>query len=187
MADDADDAAQSGGGSKKMLIIIIAVVVLLAGGGAAAFFLLSGADEPASEMMVEDGELDAELSDPSASAEDSAEATSDEGAAVDAFYVGMPRPFVFNVAGYGNGRLVEIRVQLLVRGSDNDTAARKHIPLIEDTLLTIFSGANAEKLSTHIGKQELRENALEAVQKALEPIVGNPVVEKLLFIGFVMQ
>ncbi len=183
MADDVEDSA--GGSSKKMLIIIIAVVVLLAGGGGAAFFLLSGDDT--SEAQLVDGDLDAELTDDLANDEDSESSSDDEASVGDAFYVGMPRPFVFNVPGYGKSRLVEIKVQLLVRGGSNDTAARKHIPLIEDTLLTVFSGANAEKLSTHIGKQELRENALAAVQKTLEPIVGNPVVEKLLFIGFVMQ
>ena len=99
----------------------------------------------------------------------------------------MPRPFIFNVPGYGRDRLVQIKVQLLVRGAENDTSARKHIPLIEDTLLTVFSNSNAEKLATRIGKDELRTLAQEAVQKALEPIVGQPVIEKVLFIGFVMQ
>ena len=94
---------------------------------------------------------------------------------------------MFNVPGYERDRYVQIKVQLLVRGADNDTAARKHIPLIEDTLLTVFSSSNAEKLATRLGKNELRIQAQEAVQKSLEPIVGNPVVERVLFIGFVMQ
>lgn len=181
MADDVVENEEGGGGSKKMLIIIVAVVVLLAGGGA-AFFLLSGGDEPPAETATLDGDAPVE--------DASDEPSSDDGEPAevgDAFYVGMPRPFVFNVPGYGRDRLVQIKVQLLVRGGENDTAARKHIPLIEDTLLQVFSASNAEKLSTFAGKQELRENALDAVQKAMEPIVGKPLVEKVLFIGFVMQ
>jgi len=181
MAEEEVETEEGGGGSKKMMIIIIAVVVLL-GGGAAAFFLLSGGDEVPPEVASIDGEPPAEL------ATDEAEEDSGDPAEIgDAFYVGMPRPFVFNVAGYGRDRLVQIKVQLLVRGGEDDTAARKHIPLIEDTLLQVFSESNAEKLSTHAGKQELRQNALEAVQKSMEPIVGKPLVEKILFIGFVMQ
>ena len=178
MADDAANEAGSGG-SKKLIIIIIAVVVLLAGGGG-AFFMLAGGEEPPAQSE--------ELVDSEAAAGD--EASEDDGDAAeigDAFYVGLPRPFVFNVPGYERDRLVQIKVQLLVRGADNDTAARKHIPLIEDTLLTVFSSSNAEKLATRIGKETLRSDAQEAVQKALEPIVGNPVVDKVLFIGFVMQ
>lgn len=180
MADDAVESEQ--GGSKKLLIIIIAVVVLIAG-GAGAFFFLSGSSEPtAEEIAMDEGSESADVS------EGSEDGASDGEAEVgNAFYVGMPRPFVFNVPGYGRDRLVQIKVQLLVRGGDDDTLTRKHIPLIEDTLLTTFSSSNAEKLATNAGKQELRKEALEAVQQALEPIVGKPVIEKVLFIGFVMQ
>jgi len=176
MADDVEEN-ENAGGSKKLLIIIIAVVVLLVG-GIGAFFLLSGSSEPMPEdMSMED----------SVQVDDVSEGEDIVVESGDAFYVGMPRPFVFNVSGYGRDRLVQIKVQLLVRGSDQDTTARKHVPLIEDTLLTVFSASNAEKLATYLGKQELRREALEAVQQALEPIVGKPVVEQVLFIGFVMQ
>jgi len=176
MADDVEENENSGG-SKKLLIIIIAVVVLLIG-GIGAYFLLSGPSEPMSEDMTMEDSIQTD------DASDSEEMIVESG---DAFYVGMPRPFVFNVSGYGRDRLVQIKVQLLVRGSEQDTIARKHIPLIEDTLLTVFSASNAEKLATFLGKQELRREALDAVQQALEPIVGKPVVEKVLFVGFVMQ
>ena len=182
MADEEVENEEGGGGSKKMLIIIIAVVVLLAGGGAAAFFLLSGGEPPAEEVSAVEGEDNSD-----ASEGEEEEASSEPAEIGDAFYVGMPRPFVFNVPGYGRDRLVQIKVQLLVRGGEADTAARKHIPLIEDTLLQVFSASNAEKLATFAGKQELRENSLEAVQKAMEPIVGEPLIEQVLFIGFVMQ
>lgn len=179
MAEEADAVEEGQGGSKKLLIIIIAVVVLIAG-GAGAFFFLSGSDEPVDpEMTLEEG---AEIVDEETEKEPEGEAEIG-----DAFYVGMPRPFLFNVPGYDRDRLVQIKVQLLVRGGDNDTVVRKHIPLIEDTLLTTFSASNAEKLATNAGKAELRQEALDSVQQALEPIVGKPVVEKVLFIGFVMQ
>ena len=182
MADESTEVEEgAGGGKKKLIIIIVAVVLLLAGGGGAAFFMMSG-DEPVEQELI-DGESN------TATSENTEEANDDSGEAEvgDAFYVRMPRPFIFNVPGYGRDRLVQIKVQLLVRGAENDTSARKHIPLIEDTLLTVFSNSNAEKLATRIGKDELRTLAQEAVQKALEPIVGQPVIEKVLFIGFVMQ
>lgn len=176
MADDAaENAASSGGKGKKLIIAIVAIVILLAGGGG-AFLMLSGSDEA---TAVADEEQDAVT-------EEVAE-ESEEAEIGDAYYVGMPRPFVFNVSGYDRDRLVQIKVQLLVRGPDNDTTARKHIPLIEDTLLTVFSSSTAEKLATRVGKDELRTQSQNAVQKALEPIAGSSVIEKVLFIGFVMQ
>lgn len=104
-----------------------------------------------------------------------------------ALYVGMPRPFVFNVPGAGRDRLVQIKVQLLVRGDANEEAAKRHIPLIEGTLLSIFSTANADALSTSAGKADLRTKSLQEVQQSLSEIEGNKVVEKILFTGFVMQ
>lgn len=105
----------------------------------------------------------------------------------EAFYAAMPRPFLFNLPGNGRTRLVEIKVQLMVRGKDDDVLIKKHIPLIEDALLTTFSGADVDKLSTLAGKDELRLLALLNVQNTLQAIAGRKVVEKILFTGFVMQ
>jgi len=107
--------------------------------------------------------------------------------AKEAFYVAMPRPFLFNLPGNNQTRLVEIKVQLMVRGSDDDTLLKKHIPLVEDALLTTFSSGSVEKLSTQAGKDELRQLALLNVQNTLQPVTGRKVVEKVLFTGFVMQ
>lgn len=162
--------------SKKMLFIIIAVV-LLAGGGAGAFFFLGGSDESQAaeeqEMVAEDGE---ELEAPTA--------LSKVGTAL---YVAMPRPFVFNVPGSGRDRVAQIKVQLMVRGTDNEETAKTHIPMIEGTLLKTFSTANADDLVTEAGKVAMRESAVKDVQKALTELVGGPVVEQVLFTGFVMQ
>ena len=70
---------------------------------------------------------------------------------------------------------------------DDSVLTQKHIPLIEDALLTTFSAADVQKLSTQAGKDELRQLALLNVQNTLQPITGKKVVEKVLFTGFVMQ
>ncbi|MDF0532981.1 flagellar basal body-associated protein FliL [Shewanella sp. A32] len=105
----------------------------------------------------------------------------------EAYYVAMPRPFLFNLPGNNQTRVVEIKVQLMVRGSDDDTVLKKHIPLVEDALLTTFSSASVDKLSTQAGKDELRQLALLNVQNTLQPVTGRKLVEKVLFTGFVMQ
>ncbi|MEY8252460.1 MAG: flagellar basal body-associated protein FliL [Colwellia sp.] len=167
------------GKKKKMIIIIIAVVVLLGGGGGAYFFFMGGGNDAST------AELDAALD------SDSGEgkvAKADSGAQLgSALYVPMPRPFRFNVPGAARDRFVEIRVQLLVRGGDNEENAKMHIPLIESTLLGVFSQANADDLATSAGKVSLKQQSLTAVQKAMTDLEGNQTVEKVLFTGFVMQ
>ncbi len=170
------------GGSKKKLIIIIAVVVLVLGGGA-GFFLMSGGEEPPAETLVEEGAA----AEGAEGAEGAAAAAGGGASTGSALYVAMPRPFVFNVPGASRDRLVQIKVQLLVRGDANEELAKKHIPLIEGTLLSTFSMTNADDLSTTAGKETLRTNALDNVQKALNDVEGSKVIERVLFTGFVMQ
>lgn len=187
MADDKEKAEgkeaelelDGGGKKKKMLIIIIAVVVLLGAAGGGYFFFMAGGDEGVTQEQL-DSALDSE----SANADGGAKKGAQVGTAL---YVPMPRPFRFNVPGAARDRFVEIRVQLLVRGGDNEENAKMHVPLIESTLLGIFSQANADDLSTSAGKESLKQQSLAAVQKVMTDVEGNKTIEKVLFTGFVMQ
>ena len=179
MADEENDLEmeeEGGGGKSKMMIIIIAAVVLLLGGGAAAFFMLGG-EEPAQEVAAQDV------------ADDGGDAVEEQSNANvgTALYVPMPRPFIFNVPGASRDRLVQIKVQLMVRGAENEETAKKHIPLIEGSLLKVFSSANADDLVTEAGKVALQEKAVKDVHVAVKTITGRKVVEEVLFTGFVMQ
>jgi len=177
---EADLEIDGGGKKKKMIIIIIAVVVLLAGGGGAYFFFMGGDSGPTAEQASSG---DGESSD-NGGKSDGATQGANVGTAL---YVPMPRPFRFNVPGAARDRFVEIRVQLLVRGGDNEENAKMHIPLIESTLLNVFSQANADDLSTSVGKEALKQQSLGAVQLVMKDLEGNETVEKVLFTGFVMQ
>jgi flagellar FliL protein len=182
MADDKGEGKElelDGKGKRKKMIIIIAAVVILAVGGGAAYFFLAGDDAVSQEQ------LDAELDGDSASEGEAAESVS--ASTGSALYVPMPRPFRFNVPGAARDRFVEIRVQLLVRGADNEEAAKKHVPLIESTLLATFSQSNADDLATSAGKTSLKQKSLVEVHKIMKEVEGSNVVEKVLFTGFVMQ
>ena len=177
MAEETSLEIEETGKSKKKLIIIIVAVLLVVGGGAGYFFM-AGDDAPVETLDEET--TTAAQSDSAAPSGSSAEMGS-------ALYVAMPRPFVFNVPGSTRDRLVEIKVQLMMRGSDNEEQAKMHIPLIEGTLLKTFSTANADDLVTEAGKIAIRDSALKEVQKTMVDVSGNQTVEEVLFTGFVMQ
>ncbi|NOH70431.1 flagellar basal body-associated protein FliL [Vibrio pectenicida] len=153
-------------GKGKLLVIIIAVVVLLVGGGGAAFFLM-GSDESGDEEQVVQQEVVA-----------SSEPVS---------YVNIAQPFLFNVTGDTKERLVQIKVQLMVRGFENENLARYHSPLIESSLLGTFASATVEQLRNVNGRVELREKATNDIKASLSRAVGQPVVERVLFTDFVIQ
>lgn len=169
---------EEGGKKSKLPLIIIAVVVLLGGGAAAYFLLFSGSSEP--EQVMEEGAG-------SADGAAASQAPAKKAQTGSALYVAMPRPFTFNAPGAGRDRLVQIKVQLMMRGSDNEELAKSHIPLIEGTLLQTFSASNADDLVTEAGKMVLKEDALSSVQESLKEVTGNTVVERVLFTSFVMQ
>lgn len=172
MADDTELTLKDpAAGKKKKLIIIIALaVILLGGGGAGAFLMLSGSDKPPAEVAEGEEGAKPKVEAPQPS-----------------LYVGMPRPFVFNVAGAQRDRLVQIKIQLMVRGTADETLAKQNIPLIEGTLLRVFSAASAEQLMTFEGKEKLRKDSLEECRRVLKDLVSSPVIEQVLFTGFVMQ
>ena len=153
-------------GKSKLLIIIIAVVVLLLGIGGALFFFL-GSDDSASESQ-------------------SKPATAVV-AAEPVMYVNIPQPFLFNVTGDKKDRLVQIKAQLMVRGSKNEDLARYHSPLVESTLLATFASATVDQLRSPTGRVELRDKATEDIKASLAQAVGQPVIEKVLFTDFVIQ
>ena len=154
------------GGKKKLIIIIVAAVLLLGGGGAGAyFFLFAGDDSEVSEEQTEQQAV--ELLAPS--------------------YVAMPRPFVFNVMDGKRDRLVQIKVQLLVRGNDNASLAKKHIPLLEGTLVRVFGSASADQLRSPDGKEQIREQALTELNSETNKLEGKELINSVLFTGFVLQ
>ncbi|EPA5446481.1 flagellar basal body-associated protein FliL [Vibrio cholerae] len=155
-------------GKKKLLVIIIAAVVLLAGGGGAAFFMMGSGDDEAAADAEQKTEQVAAPTDPVS-------------------YVNIAQPFVFNVTGDAKDRLVQIKVQLMVRGSENENLARYHSPLVESSLLATFASATVEQLRTPNGRIELRDKATDDIKAALNQAVGKPVIEKVLFTDFVMQ
>jgi len=186
MADDKEDDKVDGdlvieepGKSKKLIIIIIVAVLVLLGGGGAGYYFLMGSDEEVASQVPLDG--DSEVGG-EAAVEDESQAKLGT-----ALYVAMPRAFRFNIPGASRDRFVEIRVQLLVRGADNEEKAKMHIPSIESTLLNVFSLAKADDLATSAGKVALKQQSLVAVQQVMIDIEDSATVEQVLFTGFVMQ
>jgi len=162
------------GGKKKgkLMLIIIIVIVLLGGGAGAYFFLFMGNDTEMVEGEGETEEMSVETEAPP------------EGQAL---YVAMPRPFTFNAPGVARERIVQIEVQLMVRGVESEELAKRHIPMIEGTLLQVFSASNADDLVTDVGKVELKDRATKQVRQVMKELEGSAIVEQVLFTGFVIQ
>ncbi|WP_413110704.1 flagellar basal body-associated FliL family protein [Thaumasiovibrio sp. DFM-14] len=167
MADDSQILIEKPNSRMKQIgLLILLGVALLTAGGTAGYFLFA----------------------PKNSASETNPASRDVVApAGPAMYISLAEPFIFNVTGDARDRLVQIDVQLMVRGSRNEAMAKRHLPLLRSTLLASFSAASVEQLRGPNGRGDLRDNALQALQATMEQVSGEGVIERVLFTSFVMQ
>ena len=75
----------------------------------------------------------------------------------------------------------------MVRGDDAREAVRTHMPQLKNDVLMLVSQQSADELKTPEGRKALQQKALQTVQATLTELVGEPTVEKVLFVSFVMQ
>ncbi len=151
----------------KKIIIIIVVLVLLGGGGA-AFFLLKGGDpEPVAGTDTEQGEVAPEqLSDP--------------------IYLPLSPAFVVNFEHKGGIRYLQLSLQVM---SFDEAAVEKveaNMPAVRNNLILLFSGQDYDFLTTIEGKEKLREEVRDSINKLIN-LAGNSKVNEVFFTGFVMQ
>lgn len=166
-----DGAPPAGGGKKKkMLIIIVAlVVVLAAAGGGAAWFLLGGKHKGKGHKGAKGGEhvaaQDGDEDDGSGGHDDEEE--EDDG------HKGKPpiyqslEPFVVNLASEAADRYLQVGIDVKVSGPDIADRIKQHLPEIRNEILLILSSKRVDELTTLEGKNLLRVQVRDAVNKPM--------------------
>lgn len=172
MAAKKEPAAEGGGGKKKMLMMVVAGVLVAAGAGAGvAFFMGSKATPPhASEEVPAEAHGEPALP-------QQGERT----------YIALEPPFVVNLADPGGDRYLQVEVQVSTRIKGMEETLKKHMPVIRNRLLLLFSQQTAEGLRTREAKEALQKKALEEIRAVLTEATGVPGVDDLYFTSFVTQ
>ena len=184
---DGDDEATEGKGGNKTLIIIIAVLaaIVVIGGGAAAYFLLTGDDEDPQAVVTE-------VADDAASTE-GAEAGEEPAKKIppppkgDVIYVTMPDPLLVNITSGKRTRMMQVRVNFMVRSKEAEDALKLHMPLVRNNLLDYLSTADAEEVRTREGRNKVKDEAFNIAQEVMMQQAGFEAIEMLLFTDFVVQ
>lgn len=104
-----------------------------------------------------------------------------------AIYLPIDPTFVVNFAGQGNARFLQITVEVMTRSSDVLDNVKDHMPAIRNNLNMLFSDQQYDVISTLEGKERLRGQALEVIQRILEEETGDSSIEAVYFTTFVMQ
>jgi flagellar protein FliL len=104
-----------------------------------------------------------------------------------AIYLPLDPPFVVNSQDQGASRFLQVTVELMAYDAAAIEELKKHMPLIRNSLVMLFSSQMVTDLRTREGKEKLREAALEEVQRVMEEQIGSSDIESLYFTSFVIQ
>ena len=168
MAEEKQDKGteKSGGTAKLLLVSLVVSLVMSSGVGGAVYFLL------------QDGKSAGATEEPSAAAGNRS--------AGPPVYHELEDPFVVNLSEQ-RGRFLQVSVELMTRNEEVVAAVDRHMPIIRNNLLILFSTQTLEDISTREGKEALRVAALEEVKAILEKRGEPNDVEEVFFTSLVVQ
>jgi flagellar FliL protein len=134
---------------KKLIIIVAAALLLLGGGGAAAYLFLFGKHGTAEHGNAK-------------------EVAADEGGAKGKppVYLSL-EPFVVNVSGETVERYLQVGVDVKLSSPEIMDSVKQRLPEIRNAILLILSSKRVEDLNTLEGKNVLRDEMRDAVNRAI--------------------
>lgn len=165
------DGEEAGGGGKKKLILMVLLgllLILLSVGGTLAAIKFLG---PKPEPEVAEG----------------AEPVEEELPPAPAIYYPLKPPLVVNFSVKGRQRFLQAELTLMTREDDVVAAIELHQPMLRNTLVLLIGGQIYSEIQTAEGKELLRQQCLQELQKLMEQEIGKPGIEQVLFTSFVMQ
>lgn len=166
--DDNAEQPEPGGGKKRIILwslLVVLVIVLSVGGTLLAVHLLSAPDE---EELAAAAEAQTPLPQP-------------------AIYYPLKPPIIVNFSVKGRQRFLQAELVLMTRENDVISAVELHQSMIRNALVMLIGGQVFSEIQTAEGKELLRQQCLQEIQRLLEQEIGKPGIEQVLFSNFVMQ
>ena len=102
-------------------------------------------------------------------------------------YLPMDPAFVVNFVANPDARFLQINLQVSTRDAAVLEQVEKHSPAIRNSLVMLFSSQDPLVLNSREGKEDLRQRALEEINRVLQEQAGTAGVEDVFFTSFVMQ
>lgn len=103
------------------------------------------------------------------------------------YYFAFDPPFVVNFSDGKQIRYLQVSIEIMVFDELVIEDVKKHMPIIRNNLIMMFSNLDYETLNSVAGKEKLRSESLAEIKGILKDKTGKPGVEEVYFTGFVMQ
>lgn len=109
-------------------------------------------------------------------------------AAATSQYIDIKPALVTNYGGPGPIHFIKAEIALRVsKEPEAQVQVAHHMPRIRHELVMLFTRQTEDNVTTMQGKEQLRADALAAVQKIFKDENSKPMVEDLLFNNFIIQ
>jgi len=169
---------QNGGGMMKIILIAVAIIVLVVGSITATLYFAGviGGGDKADDVSTEHGA--------SSSGEDD---TKHGKAKKEPIYYAFDPAFVVNFSDGKSIRYLQVTLEIMTFDNRVVEDVERHMPVIRNNLIMMFSSLNFEVLNTVAGKRKLQDEALSEIKSILLDKTGKEGIEEVYFTGFVMQ
>ncbi len=102
-------------------------------------------------------------------------------------FIALNPPIVVNIMDGPHIRHMQVIIEIKLIDPAKSDKIDLHKGPIRHELILLLSSQDAGTISSAHGKEQLRKDALEAVQKVLQELEGDPIVEALYFTNFIIQ
>lgn len=160
-SEDLDLDVTPASSNKKLIIIMALVGVLLIAGSVGLTVWLVGGDK-------------------------ADEAETAEETVAKAQYLAL-QTMVVNFAQKGPARYLQVDIELMAHQAEALTAVEEHMPVIRNDILLKLGSQSYENVSTREGKEKLRQEILDAVNRILKVQTDKQSIQAVYFTNFVMQ
>jgi len=160
---------KSGGNNLILIIIVVLLVLLLIVGGVVAYLMLSGDDEENPEAVKQE-KVEKKKSHKK----------------VDDLTVGPMYPldkFTVNLLSQNGSRYLVAKIDLEQENPEMTPELDSKVSLIRDIIISILSSKTVEEISTPKGKEKLKEEINNQINKYLE----DGEVKRIYFTNFIIQ
>lgn len=84
-------------------------------------------------------------------------------------------------------RHMQVIIEIKLTDPSNASKIDLHKGPVRHELILLLSSQDAATISSAHGKEQLRKDSLEAVQKVMQELEGEPIIEALYFTNFIIQ
>lgn len=102
-------------------------------------------------------------------------------------FISLNPPIIVNIMDGQHIRHMQVIIDIKLTDQSNSDKIDLHRGPLRHELILMLSSQNAGTISTGQGKEQLRKDALAAVQKVMQDLEGDPIIEALYFTNFIIQ